>query len=259
MLRLILPSLLVIGPLCGCASLGLPDLSDQIPGPTDLPFIHRIDVQQGNVITQEMLSQLQPGMDRKKVQFVMGTPIIQDTFNADRWDYVFTTKPGRGDTERRLITLVFVDEKLHHAEGNVKAAAGVLVADLHQDTTIDVPRFRKPSFVTRVKSSLPFADDMQIDETESEPDRKADTEGVTEGLQAPEEPLFKVTPYDNIQAAPGEGVVVPPDAPTLTKKKGFFGTLADSVGIGPEEGKNEDETKDPGDPRYRDIKDPNQR
>ena len=54
---------------------------------------YRVDVQQGNVITQEMLAQLQPGMDKKKVGLIMGAPVIKDTFHKDRWDYTKFT-PG---------------------------------------------------------------------------------------------------------------------------------------------------------------------
>lgn len=244
------------GLLCGCSDLGLPRIP--LPSPRDLPFIHKIDVQQGNVITQEMVAQLQPGMDQKKVQFVMGTPIIQDTFNAQRWDYIYTFKPGGETAERRLITLVFADEKLDHIEGNVQPAAGVLVADLHQDTSVDVPRWRKPTLATRLKSALPFTDNGGL--LEAEPDRKADSEGVASSLRVTDdEPVNKETPYDNIQAAPGEGVVVPPDAPTFKKKKGFFGGLADTLGIGPDEDVATVEQAAARDPRYGDVKDPNAR
>ncbi len=256
MSRILLASVFMSGLLCGCSDLGLPRIP--LPSPRDLPFIHKIDVQQGNVINQEMISQLQPGMDKKKVQFVMGTPIIQDTFNPERWDYIYTFKPGGEGTERRVITLVFADDKLDHIEGNVKAAAGVLVADLHQDTTVNVPRWRKPTLATRLKSTLPFVDNGGL--MESAPDRKADSEDVSSGLQvSDEEPVNKETPYDNIQAAPGEGVVVPPDAPTFKKKKGFFGGIADSLGIGRDEEDATVEQAAARDPRYGDVKDPNTR
>ena len=55
-----------------------------IPSPADLPIVYKIDVQQGNIVTQDMLAQLKPGMDRSKVKFIMGTPLIADTFHNDR-------------------------------------------------------------------------------------------------------------------------------------------------------------------------------
>ena len=75
---------------------------------TEWRLVHRIDVQQGNVVTQEMVALLRLGMDKKKVRYVMGTPIIRDTFHANRWDYLYTFREGgAGSTERRVVTVVF--------------------------------------------------------------------------------------------------------------------------------------------------------
>ena len=46
---------------------------------SELPGLYRIDIQQGNVVTQEMLAQLEPGMDKRRVRFVLGTPLVADT------------------------------------------------------------------------------------------------------------------------------------------------------------------------------------
>ncbi|RMG27455.1 MAG: outer membrane protein assembly factor BamE, partial [Gammaproteobacteria bacterium] len=61
-----------------------------------LPFVYRIDIQQGNVVTQEQIDQLRPGMTREQVRYLLGTPLVQDTFHPERWDYVYYFKPGRG-------------------------------------------------------------------------------------------------------------------------------------------------------------------
>ncbi|MDG1475303.1 MAG: outer membrane protein assembly factor BamE, partial [Porticoccaceae bacterium] len=53
------------------------------------PGVHKINVQQGNILDQEMVDKLQPGMSKTQVQFVLGTPIVTDSFNTGRWDYVF--------------------------------------------------------------------------------------------------------------------------------------------------------------------------
>lgn len=74
--------------------------------------MHIIDVQQGTIITPEMTAQLKPGMSRDQVRFVMGTPTISDPFNHDRWDYLYTLKQHRQDTERRHIALHFEDDTL---------------------------------------------------------------------------------------------------------------------------------------------------
>ncbi len=83
-----------------------------------LPFsactIHRIDIQQGNVITTDMVDGLKLGMSKRQVQFVMGTAMLQDPFHPDRWDYIFTLQPGdtRKITEAKRVTVYFKDEQL---------------------------------------------------------------------------------------------------------------------------------------------------
>ncbi len=84
---------------------------------------YRIDVRQGNYVDQEMIAQLKRGMTRDQVRFVLGSPLVVDLFRDDRWDYVYRFKPGRGEAERRLISVYFVGDKLDHVEGDVQAAA----------------------------------------------------------------------------------------------------------------------------------------
>lgn len=241
--------------VAACSSPRVPSL-ESLPGPSDLPFIYKIDVQQGNVVTQEMLAQLQRGMDKKKVNFVMGTPIIQDTFNADRWDYIYTFKEGGSSTvERRRVTLVFLDEKLDHVEGDVTPAVGRLIMDTRQDTTVEVPLFKRKSFVAKIRDKIPFTDPV-------EPEYEYDVPGFDKNAGAEDEDGedgsdSTVADEGDADAADEKTVLVPRDAPTNKKKKGFFARIADGLGIGAEE----DEPQlggeyDPGDPKYRDITNP---
>jgi outer membrane protein assembly factor BamE len=85
---------------------------------------YRIDVRQGNAITQDMLSQLTVGMSREQVRFVMGSPLLVDMFHADRWDYVYLFTTGYVPPERRKIALFFADGKLARVEGDVIPAGG---------------------------------------------------------------------------------------------------------------------------------------
>lgn len=95
---------------------------------------YRIDIQQGNVLTQDMVSQLRPGLTRDQVRFVLGTPLLVDIFHADRWDYVYRLQNGRtGDVELRRFTVLFDGEgKLHRVLGDV-AAAGAGEANAEPD------------------------------------------------------------------------------------------------------------------------------
>ena len=85
---------------------------------------YKIDVQQGNVLTQEMVSQLKPGLSRDQVRFILGTPVLMDLFHANRWDYVYWLKKGNtGVVEKREFSVFFdADGKLVRVAGDVTAA-----------------------------------------------------------------------------------------------------------------------------------------
>jgi len=84
---------------------------------------YRMEIQQGNYISQEVVSQLKLGMSKEQVRFILGTPLVTDIFHADRWDYVyFRDVRGRAREERR-IAVVFEDGKLARVLGDVVPAA----------------------------------------------------------------------------------------------------------------------------------------
>ena len=69
--------------------------------------VYKIDVQQGNVLEAEDVEKIRLGMSKEQVHFVLGTPLIIDSFHPDRWDYVYILKPGYAELKRRQLTLVF--------------------------------------------------------------------------------------------------------------------------------------------------------
>lgn len=73
---------------------------------------YTIDIQQGNYVSQDMVSQLKLGMSKEQVRFVLGTPLLTDIFHADRWDYVYYHKIPGGKTVRRELAVFFKDGKL---------------------------------------------------------------------------------------------------------------------------------------------------
>lgn len=84
---------------------------------------YRIDIQQGNFVSQEMVSKLRPGMSKEQVRFILGTPLVTDIFHADRWDYVYSFKrPGQAP-ERRRLAVFFEDDRLARLDGDVQAPA----------------------------------------------------------------------------------------------------------------------------------------
>jgi outer membrane protein assembly factor BamE len=117
-LNLRIPAFLLAGLLAGC-SLGL-DKPLLLPGITP----YRIDIQQGNYVTLDMLAKLKPGMTRSQVRYVMGTPLIVDAFHQNRWDYVYNYRKAGELTEQRVVTMVFEGDRLARIEGDVVAVKG---------------------------------------------------------------------------------------------------------------------------------------
>lgn len=85
---------------------------------------YRIDVQQGNVISQDMVSQLKVGLSKDQVRFVLGTPLLTDIFHEERWDYIYRLEKGRsGEIGQRNLSVFFdKDGKLARVSGDVVAA-----------------------------------------------------------------------------------------------------------------------------------------
>ncbi len=108
------------------------------------PLLYKIDIQQGNVIEQDMLDKLKPGMDKEQVRFIMGTPVIIDPFHSERWEYIYSYQKGGGVREQRYITLHFVDEKLSYITGDIEAGSPVTDDDgIVIDETMVVPDSEK--------------------------------------------------------------------------------------------------------------------
>jgi outer membrane protein assembly factor BamE len=109
------PSLAVLAVLCaalgGCAV-------PRIPGITP----YKIDIQQGNSVTQEMVSLLQPGMTKEQVRLALGTPLLNDIFHGERWDYLYWREDPRGKREQRRLTVFFEDGKLSRLDGDIVAS-----------------------------------------------------------------------------------------------------------------------------------------
>lgn len=78
---------------------------------------YSITVQQGNFVSSEMLSQLKVGMTPEQVRFALGTPLLVDTFHAERWDYIFRLQRGTGELTRSRVTVFFKDNRVASFEG----------------------------------------------------------------------------------------------------------------------------------------------
>jgi outer membrane protein assembly factor BamE len=140
---LVLASILGVG--VGCAK--APEITSikdiKIPG------VFRQDVQQGNVLDEKNISRLELGMTKRKVSYLVGTPAIRDTFNQDRWDYVYTFQPGDGDREQRHLSLFFSGENLTRIDGDLPPKKETEEAPVVQERVVDVPPgYNKRSFIS---------------------------------------------------------------------------------------------------------------
>ena len=84
------------------------------------PGVYRIDIPQGNIVSQEMIDKLQPGMTKRQVRYVMGTPLVVDTFEPDRWDYFQSLERDGKPKSRERVSLYFENDLLVRIEGDLK-------------------------------------------------------------------------------------------------------------------------------------------
>lgn len=87
---------------------------------TLFPGVHKIVIQQGNIVDEEMVGQLRPGMTKAQVRFVLGTPLVTDTFNDDRWDYYYMMTDQEDLTRTERLTVYFVNDVLDSYEGTIE-------------------------------------------------------------------------------------------------------------------------------------------
>ena len=81
--------------------------------------VYKIDIQQGNTLDQEQIDKIKVGMTHKQVRFVLGTPTLQDPFHPERWDYIYSFKPGNGELFKQRLTLFFQQNKLVRIENKM--------------------------------------------------------------------------------------------------------------------------------------------
>ncbi len=132
LLKLLLPVLIISTTLIsGCGS----------SVPTIKPF--KMDIQQGNVVTSKMLLQLKPGMTKSQVRFIMGTPLVVDSFHKDRWDYFYQMRQAGKIVEQRRVILDFEKELLTKVRGDV-VPAGTAGADTSESAAARGPITLEP-------------------------------------------------------------------------------------------------------------------
>lgn len=104
---------------------------------------YKFDIQQGNFITQQDVARLQIGMSKEQVRFILGTPLLNDPFHANRWDYVYRLLKADGQTSQARYTVLFENDKLvRHGGENLPANPGDIAGP---DSSSKVPSGPLPS------------------------------------------------------------------------------------------------------------------
>ena len=107
-----------------------------------LPFVYRLDIHQGNVVSQEMIDQLRPGMTKRQVAFIMGTPLLADPFHDNRWDYIYSNQPGGEPRVEKSISLVFQNDELTGLQGDFRPG-NLPSVEMTKDTTVNIPKIER--------------------------------------------------------------------------------------------------------------------
>jgi outer membrane protein assembly factor BamE len=143
----------------GCSSFGesMSSVADVVPNALDrAPFVYRPEIQQGNVVEQEQVNQLRPGLSKRQVKFLLGTPMLNDVFHANRWDYAYTIGRGSTPQEIRRLTVFFQDDRLVRIAGDMRPQPESERAEIKKEVVVTVPDWEegKKSFWTRTLNAI---------------------------------------------------------------------------------------------------------
>lgn len=117
----------VLGMPLACACSSVQDASLQM---ANWITPYRIEIVQGNFVSREQVEALRPGLTRVQVREILGTPLVESLFHADRWDYVFTLKRDGVATQLRKLAVFFKDDRLERHEGDPMPSEAEFAATL---------------------------------------------------------------------------------------------------------------------------------
>jgi len=105
----------------------------------NLPGVYTLEIQQGNIITQEQIDQLRPQMTKRQVLYIMGSSMLIDTFHQQRWDYIQSEQPSGEDRTQERLSLIFDENnKLSTIQGDLRPSA-TPTRKKSTVTTVEVP------------------------------------------------------------------------------------------------------------------------
>lgn len=143
--------------MAGCSSTPKEEPEYKSSALEKLPFVYRMTVQQGNIITDEMVDRLEPGMTKNQVRFLLGTPMLTDMFHADRWDYTYTIRRGHQDMESTRLSVLFQDDALVRVEGDLRPDPNRAAQREPGDLLVSVPDWKDDrGFFAKTAAKLGF-------------------------------------------------------------------------------------------------------
>ncbi|MGR8979937.1 MAG: outer membrane protein assembly factor BamE [Gammaproteobacteria bacterium] len=137
----------------------------------NLPGVYTIDIQQGNMIDQSMVDQLRPNMTKRQVLFIMGSPMLKDSFQKNRWDYLYSNQPGGEPRLQKRISLYFQEDKIVGIQGDFRPST-LPVIKPSEETTVDVPKRKLDKTLWGMITGWFDFDDSETGSPESDQNRE---------------------------------------------------------------------------------------
>ena len=163
------PSLCLI--TCALMATGCSTIMSNIPG------VYSIDVLQGNMIDQDLIDQLRPNMNKRQVMYILGSPMIADTFHERRWDYLYSEQRAGGDRLQKRISLYFNGDSLVGVQGDIRPST-LPVVKPSTETTVELPKREFDKSMREKVTGLFGADDDASSKPKDEPakpEKKSDS------------------------------------------------------------------------------------
>ena len=114
---------------------------------------YRIDIQQGNIVTQEQIEQLKPGMKMTEVRYLLGAPLVEDPFHTERWDYFYSFRSGETrQVEQQRLTVFFDNGQLTKIEQGFESEPPT--SSSSESSLQSQTKLTKPSFLKRTWQKL---------------------------------------------------------------------------------------------------------
>ncbi|MES9880630.1 MAG: outer membrane protein assembly factor BamE [Sedimenticola sp.] len=124
----------------GCSS--MEELTGAVPDAlAKTSLVYRPDIQQGNVVDQEVINKLKPGMSKNQVSYLMGTPMLVDVFHQERWDYLYRVTTGDGEITQERIGIYFEDDRLIRIDGDFRPQPIEEKGEKAEEVVVTVPDY----------------------------------------------------------------------------------------------------------------------